>query len=65
MITLIKKEVEKMSTVLKSKIVSYGLVELRDHGASSPRYGIYVNGVLKEYSENLSFMIETFDRKYH
>ena len=54
-----------MSTLLKSKRVSYGLVELRDHGASSPRYGIYVNGQLKEYSNNLSFLIETFDRKYH
>ena len=53
-----------MVTVLKRKRVSYGEVELRDHGASSPRYGIYVNGELKEYSENLAFMIQTFDRKY-
>lgn len=53
-----------MSTVLKSKVVSYGLVELRDHGHSGPRYGIYVNGQLKEISDDLSFMMETFERKY-
>ena len=54
-----------METVIKSKTVSYGRVELRDAGAVSPRYRIYVNGQLKEYSDDLSFMTSTFDRKYY
>lgn len=50
---------------IKSKSVSYGLVELRDEGTCSPRYRIYVNGSLKEQSDDLNFMIQTFDRKYY
>lgn len=40
-----------MASVIKSKRTSYGTVELRDHGAQSPRYAIYVNGQIKEISE--------------
>ena len=54
-----------METTLKSRRVSYGLVELRDGGAASPRYRIYVNGQLKEYSEDLNFLMGVFDRKYY
>ncbi|MBR1781289.1 MAG: hypothetical protein IJ751_07815 [Oscillospiraceae bacterium] len=54
-----------METTIKSKRVSYGLVELKDAGASSPRYRIYVNGQLKEYSNDLNFMVSTFERKYY
>lgn len=54
-----------MGKLIKAKQVSYGLVELRETGMSSARYGIYVNGSLKEYSNDLSFMINLFDRKYY
>jgi hypothetical protein len=54
-----------MTTTIKIKNVSYGVVELKDHGAQSPRYAIYVNGQIKEISDNLDFMIQTFDRKYY
>jgi hypothetical protein len=48
---------------LKTKRVSYGLVELRDD-CKAARYGIYVNGTLKEYSDNLQHLIGIFDSKY-
>jgi hypothetical protein len=48
---------------LKAKKVSYGLVELRDD-CGAARYGIYVNGKLKEYSNDLQFLIGVFDSKY-
>lgn len=54
-----------METTLKSKRVSYGTVELRDGGATSPRYRIYVNGQLKEYSEDLYFLTSEFNNKYY
>lgn len=54
-----------MTTTIKAKQVSYGLVELKDHGPSSPRYAIYVNGQIKEISDDLNFMIRTFDQKYY
>lgn len=54
-----------MEKILKTKKVSYGTVVLKDHGNSSPRYAIYVNGEIKEISDNRDFMIRTFDTKYH
>lgn len=33
-----------MERTIKSKVVSYGLVEVRDAGAISPRYRLYVAG---------------------
>ncbi len=50
---------------IKIKTVSYGTVELRDNGAQSPKYSIWVNGELKEISDDLDFMIRTYDSKYH
>ena len=47
---------------LKSKSVSYGLVELRQEGYM---YCIYVNGELKEYSQNLDFLMRLFETKYY
>ena len=56
---------ETMAVTIRAKRVSYGLVELKDNGPSSPRYAIYVNGQIKEISDNLDFMIQTFDQKYN
>lgn len=53
-----------METVIKSKVVSYGLVELRDAGAASPRYRIYVAGELKEYSDDLKGILWFFDQHH-
>lgn len=55
----------ELTVTIKAKQVSYGLVELKDHGPSSPRYAIYVNGQIKEISDDLNFMIRTFDQKYY
>ena len=49
---------------IKSKVVSYGLVEVRDAGAISPRYRLYVAGQLKEVSDNLSTILSCYDRYY-
>ena len=54
-----------MEITLKSKRVSYGLVELRDAGAVSPRYCIYVNGQLKEYSDDLYGLTRIFNSRYY
>lgn len=54
-----------MEITLKSKRVSYGLVELRDAGTHSPRYRIYVNGQLKEQSDDLNTIISIFDSRYY
>jgi len=51
--------------VIKEKIVSYGTVKLIDNESSWARYRIEVNGEVKEVSEDLNFMLDTFDRKYH
>ncbi len=53
-----------MEKTIKSKVLSYGLVEVRDAGATSPRYRIYVAGQLKEYSDSLSTILSCFDRYY-
>lgn len=45
-------------------MVSYGLVEIRDAGNISPRYRLYVAGVLKEHSDNLYTIMSCFDRYY-
>ena len=54
-----------MAVTIKSKYVSYGLVEIKYSGSYSPRYGIYVNGELKEYSDDLNYLMGLFDRKYY
>ncbi|MGI6095857.1 MAG: hypothetical protein ACOYBL_10575 [Lachnospiraceae bacterium] len=53
-----------MRTVLKSKRVSYGLVELIDGGTSYARYRIEVNGNIKEVSDDLSYLSQLFERNY-
>ena len=50
---------------IKAKQVSYGLVEIKDHGAQSPRYAIYVNGQIKEYSDDLTTILRIFESKYY
>jgi len=45
--------------LLKSKMTSYGLVELRQEGGE---YRLYVNGVMKKYSKDRDTMIREFDR---
>lgn len=45
--------------VLKSKTTSYGLVELKEEYGE---YRLYVNGTLKSYSSDLSFMIREFEK---
>ena len=54
-----------MRTVLKSKRVSYGLVELIDGGTSYARYRIEVNGGIKEVSDDLTFLSRLFEEKYY
>lgn len=54
-----------MESVIKYKYVSYGKVELKDAGATSPRYRIYVNGTLKEYSDNRYELERIYDSKYY
>lgn len=53
-----------METTIKSKMLSYGLVEVRDAGAKSPRYRLYVAGQLKSYSDSLSTILSEFDKLY-
>lgn len=43
---------------LKGKRTSYGLVELKEERGG---YGIYVNGILKESSSDLDFILRRFD----
>jgi len=52
-------------TVLKSKRVSYGIVELVDWGIASLRYAILVNDAIKEQSNDLSFLSNRFENYYH
>ena len=54
-----------MAVTIKVKHVSYGTVELKDNGPHSPRYAIYVNGVIHEVSDDWNFMIRTFENKYY
>ena len=54
-----------MEMTIKSKRVSYGLVELRDAGTASPRYRIYLHGSIREYSDDLNTIMSIFDRKYY
>ena len=53
-----------MEQTIKSKSLSYGLVEVRDAGAVSPRYRLYLNGTLKEYSDSLDTIMRCYDRYY-
>ena len=43
---------------LKGKRTSYGLVEIREERSG---YTIYVNGVLKESSSDLNYILRRFD----
>lgn len=54
-----------METTIDRKRVSYGTVELKDAGTASPRYRIYVNGQLKEYSDDLYTIRSIFNSKYY
>jgi hypothetical protein len=54
----------RMESVIKCKMLSYGLVEVRDAGATSPRYRLYVAGQLKSYSDDLYTILAEFDRLY-
>ncbi len=54
-----------MAVTVRVKHVSYGTVELRDNGPGSPRYSIWVNGVIHEVSDDWDFMIRTFETKYY
>ena len=46
---------------LKSKVTSYGLVELtQEYG----EYYLYINGVMKKYSKDLEHMLREFDRAW-
>jgi hypothetical protein len=54
-----------METTIKSKRVSYGLVEIRDAGATSPRYRLYVNGELKKHSDSLDAIMWEYDHTYY
>lgn len=54
-----------MRTVLKSKRVSYGLVELVDGGTTCARYRIELNGRTQEVSEDLTYLSRLFDTKYY
>lgn len=51
-----------MRTVLKSKRVSYGLV---DGGTTWARYRIELNGRTQEVSEDLTYLSRLFDTKYY
>ncbi|MCL2672422.1 MAG: hypothetical protein FWF10_10370 [Clostridiales bacterium] len=54
-----------MATTIKSKMVSYGLVELREEIMYGTRnYVLYVNGRIKSQSTDLNYMIAEFDRLY-
>lgn len=53
-----------MNTVLKSKRVSYGYVELVDGGTSYARYCIFLNGKIQEVSDDLAHLKRLFDTKY-
>ena len=48
---------------IKSKKLSYGLVEIVD-GGKSPRCRLYVAGELKECSDSLSTIIACYDKYY-
>ena len=48
--------------VLKSKTVSYGLVELCQNGSM---YSIEVNGQIREQSRDLTYLSQLFDSKYY
>lgn len=48
--------------VLKSKTVSYGLVELCQNGSM---YSIEVNGQIKEQSTDLTYLSQLYDSKYY
>ena len=52
-----------MEKTIKAKRVSYGYIEIRDAGALSPRYRIYINGQIYECSDDLDTVIKIFDAK--
>ncbi|MBR6420232.1 MAG: hypothetical protein IKS42_07850 [Oscillospiraceae bacterium] len=48
--------------LLKSKTVSYGLIEVYEQ--SDGWYGLYINGDLKEQSPDLNFILSEYDKRY-
>jgi hypothetical protein len=46
---------------LKSKRVSYGIVEIRE---TSSGYGLYINDKLKMQSSDLSFILNEYNKLY-
>ena len=57
------KEVSCMATLKGKNVYGIGLIEIRDEGAwSGYRYGLYVNGTLKEQSDDLDFILREYDR---
>ena len=54
-----------MEYVIDEKKVSYGYVKLVDAGNLSPRYRIYLNGQLREQSDDLSTVKRIFEKDYY
>ena len=52
------QKTEDIVMTLKGKRTSYGLVEIREEKGG---YGLYVNGVLKESSSDLNYILRRFD----
>ena len=51
-----------MATSLKSKVLSYGLVEVVDQGNSSYRYALVVAGQIKQQSNDLQYIISEYEK---
>ena len=49
-----------MEKTIKSKRVSYGLVEIRDAITISPRYRLYVSGSLMKVSDDLNTILDCY-----
>lgn len=49
-------------TTVKIKSLSYGTVEIRDAGCASPRYRLYINGQIKDASDNLNAILRLYDQ---
>lgn len=52
-----------MITTLKVKQVSYGLIEVVDQGITTYRYALLENGVIKEQSNDLQYIIRAFEKR--
>lgn len=47
---------------IKMKSLRYGTVEIRDAGCVSPRYRLYVNGQIKDASDDLNAILRLYDQ---